>query len=376
MSTLFHGGHKLDAHGAVDEFWMVVEGDTITTTGTGLPPRADVEVDLEGAWLVPGFIDLHGHGGGGYSYDKGGDEIAGALAVHRSHGTTRSVLSLVANPVAVLKESLGVITGLVASDPLILGAHLEGPFLAPAARGAHNETFLIEPSAAVIDELLAAGPVRQVTIAPELPGALDAISRLVDAGVVVAVGHTEATYDQARAAFDRGATLLTHGFNAMPGIHHRAPGPIVAAFDDERTTIEIVLDGVHVSPSVAKLAFASAPGRIALVTDAMAAAGSHDGDYTLGSLTVSVRSGLATLRGTNTIAGSTLTQDVALRCAIVSAGLSPAAAVEALTLTPARVLGIGDRHGLLAEGYAADAVALSGSWHVERVWAAGVELAR
>ena len=374
--TLFHGARKLDANGIVDDFWMVVEGDTITTTGTGLPPRADIEIDLDGSWLTPGFIDLHGHGGGGFSFDSGVDDISGALAVHRSRGTTRSVLSLVANPVESLTESLGVVAGLAASDPLILGAHLEGPFLAPAARGAHNSAFLIEPSVAVVDELLAAGPVRQITLAPELPGALDLIAHLVDAGVSVALGHTEATYDQARAAFDRGATLLTHGFNAMPGIHHRAPGPIVAAFDDERVTIEIVLDGVHVSPSVARMAFASAPGRVALVTDAMAAAGFHDGDYSLGTLTVSVRDGLATLRGTNTIAGSTLTQDVALRCAVEKAGLEPVAAIEALTHTPARVLGLGARHGLLAEGYAADAVALSGSFHVERVWAAGVELAR
>ena len=374
--TLFFGGRKLDAHGILDDFWMVVEGDTIVSTGTGLPPRSSESVDLDGSWLAPGFIDLHGHGGGGFSFDNGIDDIEAALAVHRAHGTTRSVLSLVANPVSALQHSLGVIAGLAASDPLILGAHLEGPFLAPAARGAHNGNYLIEPTPDVIDELLAAGPVRQVTIAPELPGALDAISRFVGAGVTVALGHTEATYEQARAAFDRGATLLTHGFNAMPGIHHRAPGPIVAAFDDARVTIELVLDGVHVAPSVARLAFASAPGRIALVTDAMAAAGSHDGDYTLGSLTVSVRGGLATLRGTNTIAGSTLTQDVALRCAVEKAGATPVAAIEALTHTPARAIGLGERHGLLAEGYAADIVALSGSWHVERVWAAGVELAR
>jgi N-acetylglucosamine-6-phosphate deacetylase len=257
----------------------------------------------------------------------------------------------------------------------VLGSHLEGPFLAPERRGAHNAAFLLAPdpdaAAALLDA--ARGTLRQVTIAPELPGALDLIGLFAGHGVVPAVGHTDATYAQTREAFDRGARLLTHGFNAMPGIHHRAPGPLVAAFDDGRALIELILDGVHVDAHVAHLAFASAPGRIALVTDAMAAAGSTDGDYQLGTLNVAVRNGLAMLRGTQTIAGSTLTQDVALRCAVEKAGLDARTAVEALTLTPARALGLDDRHGLLAEGYAADAVALSGSWHVERVWAAGRE---
>jgi N-acetylglucosamine-6-phosphate deacetylase len=371
--TLFSGGRKLDAHGVVDDFWMVVEGDTIAQTGTGLPPRSDDVVDLAGDWIVPGFIDLHGHGGGGHSFDDSAADIEMALSVHRAHGTTRSVLSLVANPVPALERSLAIIAELATSDPLILGAHLEGPFLAQEARGAHNAAYLIAPDTDVATALLeaASGALRQVTIAPELPGALELIGFFADHGVTPAIGHTAASYAQARAAFDRGARLLTHAFNAMPGIHHRSPGPVVAAFDDERAVIELILDGQHVDPSVARIAFDSAPGRVALVTDAMAAAGSHDGDYTLGSLNVAVRNGLALLRGTTTIAGSTLTQDVALRCAIEKAGVPAQAAIEALTLTPARALGLESRHGLLAEGYAADAVALSGSWHVQSVWAAG-----
>ncbi len=376
MSMLFTGGRKLDANGPVDDFWMLVEGDTIAQTGTGLPPRSDDVVDLAGDWLVPGFIDLHGHGGGGRSFDDSADDIRAALAVHRAHGTTRSVLSLVANPVSELEHSLGIIAGLAASDPLVLGSHLEGPFLAPEARGAHNAAYLLPPDTDAAAALLEAanGTLRQITIAPELPGALELITFFAEHGVVPAIGHTAATYADARDAFDRGARLLTHAFNAMSGIHHRAPGPVVAAFDDERAVIELILDGVHIDPRVAHVAFASAPGRVALVTDAMAAAGSTDGDYTLGSLNVAVRDGLALLRGTTTIAGSTLTQDVALRCAIEKAGITPQAAVEALTLTPARALGLEARHGLLTEGHAADVVALSGSWHVQRVWAAGREL--
>ena len=376
MTTVLHGARKLDAHGQVDDFWMLIDGDTIVSTGSGRHPDADDVVDVDGAWLTPGFIDLHGHGGGGHSFDNGSAEILDAIATHRAHGTTRSVVSLVANPLASLRTSLSAVADLAEVDPLILGSHLEGPFLASERRGAHNPDFLREPQPLEVEELIGAarGTLRQLTIAPELPNALEAIDVLVEAGVVVAVGHTEATFEQTQEAFNRGARLLTHAFNAMPGIHHRAPGPVVAAFEDERVTIEIVLDGEHVHPEVAALAFASAPGRVALVTDAMAAAGSVDGDYRLGSLNVTVRGGLAVLSGTQTIAGSTLTQDAALHCAITRAHVSPADAVAALTLTPARVLGLEHRLGLLAPGYAADAVFLDHDWRVTQVWAAGRRL--
>jgi N-acetylglucosamine-6-phosphate deacetylase len=377
-SILFRGARKLDASGQVDNFWMLVRGDTIVETGTGAGPvdRADQTVEVGGHWIVPGFLDLHGHGGGGYSYDNGIDGIRGAVATHRRHGTTRSVISLVANPFEALETSLADIAQLAAVDPLILGSHLEGPYLAVAARGAHNAEFLREPQPAEIERLLdaARGTLRQITIAPELPNALDAIGVLLQEGVVVAVGHTEADFDTAREAFHIGARLLTHAFNAMPGIHHRAPGPVIAAFDDPSVVLELILDGLHVNPRVASLAFESAPGRIALVTDAMAAAGSTDGDYALGSLNVTVAGGLATLRGTNTIAGSTLTQDVALRIAIDDAGVAPKDAVAALTLTPARALGIESRHGTLAPGRVADAVILDSRWNVQGVWAAGAQL--
>jgi N-acetylglucosamine-6-phosphate deacetylase len=373
MTTVFTGARKLDIGGQVDDFWMLTDGGTITQTGVGTAPAADERVDVGGRWLVPGFIDLHCHGGGGHAFDDGDDEIIAALATHRAHGTTRSVLSLVANPIAQLRESLEVIADLVEDDPLILGSHLEGPYLAQERRGAHNQEHLRTPDQYEIDGLLAAsrGTLRQLTIAPELPGAMDTIERLVGEGVSVGIGHTEASIEVAREAFDRGASILTHAFNAMPGIHHRAPGPITAAFDDPRVTIELILDGLHVHPQVAAMAFRSAPGRIALVTDAMAAAGSDDGDYRLGSLNVSVRGGLAVLRGTNTIAGSTLTQDQSLRCAITQAGVTPVEAVMALTSTPALAVGYADRLGRLAPGFAADAVLLDADWSVEQVWANG-----
>jgi N-acetylglucosamine-6-phosphate deacetylase len=376
VSILFEHARKLDATGQVDDFWMLVEGDTIVSTGTGAGPTAESVVDVAGDWLTPGFLDLHGHGAGGFSFDDGAAAIRAALAVHRAHGTTRSVISLVTNPLLELEASLATIAELAASDPLILGSHLEGPYLSPERPGAHSTALLRDPQPAELERLLAAagGTLRQVTLAPELPNALEFLEILVENEVVVAIGHSDVDFDLARKAFDLGARLLTHAFNAMPGIGHRAPGPVVAAFEDDRVTLELILDGEHVHPDVAALAFRSAPGRIALVTDAMAATGAADGDYDLGSITVEVRHGVAHMAGTDTLAGSTLTQDRALRLAIERVGVAPADAVAALTLTPARVLGLEARHGLLAPGFVADAVQLDSRWRIAHVWANGLAL--
>jgi len=294
-------------------------------------PVADATVDLGGARLTPGLVDLHSHGAGGASWDDDLADVESGLAVHRAHGTTRSVLSLVSAPLPRLRRSLERVATLRERDPLVLGAHLEGPFLAPGRRGAHDPRHLVAPTAEAVDALLAAAPgvLRQVTVAPELPGGLEAIERLVAAGVVAAVGHTEADHALAAEAFERGATVLTHALNAMPGLHHREPGPVGAAIADERVTLELVLDGRHVHPQVAALLFAAAPGRVALVTDAMAAAGAGDGEHLLGGLAVTVTDGRAVLAGTDTLAGSTLTQDAALRLALGPARQSPVAAVTA-----------------------------------------------
>lgn len=376
MTTLLHSALLTDERGEQPDGWLLFEGDTIVAVGTGDAPDAAERIDLHGARVVPGFVDIHGHGGGGHAYDDGGEELTAALATHRAHGTTRSVISLVANPLASLRASLAEIAELAASDPLVLGTHLEGPYLAPAKRGAHHVDYLREPDPIAVDELIAAahGTLRQITIAPELPGADDAIDRFVSAGVRVAVGHTEADYETAARAFDRGASILTHAFNAMNGIHHRAPGPVVAALSDPRVTLEIVLDGYHVHEQVVALTLDEAPGRVAFITDSMAAAGSDDGDYRLGALNVTVRGGLALLSGTETIAGSTLTLDAALHRAVEVMGLPWPDAVAAVTTVPARALGFGDRFGLLEPGYAADAVVLDADGRVTDVWAAGVRL--
>ncbi|MCO5294744.1 MAG: N-acetylglucosamine-6-phosphate deacetylase [Homoserinimonas sp.] len=375
---LFHNARKIDASGQVDGFWMLVREGRITATGVGAAPdSAEIEraerVDLGGDYLTPGFIDLHCHGGGGHSFDDSEQEIRAAIATHRSYGTTRSVLSLVSNPIASLVHSLEQISDLAESDPTILGSHLEGPFLSNEKRGAHNPVYLTDPTPDLVEELLGAAgdSLRQVTIAPELPGAMAAIDQFAAAGVKVAIGHSDADYSLTLEAFDRGASILTHAFNAMNGIGHRAPGPVPAALNDPRVTVELILDGLHVHPAVAKIAFETAGDRIALVTDAMAAAGSDDGEYRLGSLNVTVRDGRATIAGGETIAGSTLTLDKAVKNAIFELNLTPVAAITAATVAPARALGVDEDFGFLREGLFADAVALDSEFNVKSVWIAG-----
>ncbi|RBY84469.1 N-acetylglucosamine-6-phosphate deacetylase [Blastococcus sp. TF02A-30] len=372
-STVLAGARKVDADGVVDDAWVRFAGAVVESTGTGAPPPADEVVRLDGAWLAPGFVELHVHGGGGHSAEDGADAIRGALALHRAHGTTRSLVSLVSGPLDRLAAGLAAVAEVAAHEPAVLGAHLEGPFLAPSRHGAHDTRHLRPPDPAAVDRLLDAGRgvLRQITLAPELPGGLDAVRAFAAAGVTVAVGHTEADLDLTARAVDAGASLLTHAFNAMPGLHHRAPGPVGAALEDPRVTLELVLDGRHVHPAAARVLFAAAPGRVALVTDAMAAAGAADGGYRLGDQDVQVTAGVAVLAGTGTLAGSTLTLDAALRTAVEVLGLDPAEAVAALTATPARALGLDDRFGRLAPGMAADAVVLDRDWRVRAVWAGG-----
>jgi N-acetylglucosamine-6-phosphate deacetylase len=375
VTVVIHSVRLVDDGQITDDAWVAFADGAVTADGTGADwtslPVAEA-FDGAGGWLTPGFIDLHGHGGGGVAHDEGPDAIRTARALHRAHGTTRAVLSLVTASIDELLPRIEAIAVAAGDDPTILGSHLEGPFLDPAHKGAHTASLLRLPDHESIARLLTAGrgTVRQVTLAPELPGGIDAVAQLTAAGVVAAVGHTGASAEQAAAAFDAGATLLTHAFNAMPGVHHRSPGPAVAAMRDERVTLELIADGIHVHPDVIALAFAGAPGRVALITDAMAAAGAAEGRYELGGLAVTVSARTARLDSDGTIAGSTLTQDAALRTAVAS-GIPLPAAVAALTSVPARVLGEQERYGSLRPGCAADAVLLDDDLTVRGVWVDG-----
>jgi N-acetylglucosamine-6-phosphate deacetylase len=347
--------------------WLHVEGERVSEVGAGAPPRP-ADVDLPVATVVPGFVDSHVHGGGGASFDGGDPEVgAAAVRAHLAHGTTTMVASLVTDRPESLAASVRGLADLVDAR-VLAGIHLEGPWLSPRYAGAHDPELLADPKPADVDALLEAGRghVRMVTLAPELAGGLDAIRRLTSAGVVAAIGHTNATYDQARAALDAGAGVGTHLFNAMRGVHHREPGPITALLEHPDAYVELVSDGVHVHPAVLRLAARAKPRHAVLVTDAMAAAAAEDGEYHLGRLTVEVRDGVARLADTGAIAGSTLTMAAAVRYAVQVAGLPIQDVVRAATSAPATLLGL-DRVGDLRPGFSADLVVLDDDLTVQRV---------
>ncbi|MGC5169126.1 N-acetylglucosamine-6-phosphate deacetylase [Micromonospora sp. DT81.3] len=383
MRTVLHSARLVTGGRIVDDGWVLFDGGVVAETGAGTGWRDAAagtivdatEVAGAGALLTPGFIDIHGHGGAGFSYDDGPDAIRAARALHRAHGTTRAVISLVTAPLDDLERRVRMVADLTETDPDVLGSHLEGPFLDAGHRGAHRAEFLRNPDPAALAALLTAGrgTLRQVTLAPELAGGMEAIGLVTRAGAAAAVGHTDADAGRSVAAFDAGATMLTHAFNAMRGLHHRAPGPVGAAANDARVVLEVIGDGVHVDARIIRMLFASAPGRIALITDAMAAAGAGDGHYSLGDLAVDVVDGVARLHGGGSIAGSTSTQDAALRL-VVAAGVPLEEAVAALTSTPAGAIGMSDRLGSLAEGFSADAVLLTAGLEVCGVWTAGAPL--
>jgi len=301
---------------------------------------------------------VHQHGGGGGSYGHRPSDAAEVVHFHRMHGTTTSMASLVSAPLDALEAQLAGLAPLVRSG-LLAGVHLEGPWLSPQRAGAHAPTALRLPDRADIDRLLAAGDgaVRMVTLAPELPGGLAAVSQLAGAGVVVALGHTDATYEQTREALRRGARAGTHLFNAMRPVHHREPGPVVALLESD-AVVELIADGVHLHPAVlAASARALGPDRTMLVTDAMAGAGMPDGSYSLGDRDVTVSDGVAR-KADGTIAGSTATLAGALRFAVTVAGIPLQAAVGAATSVPAQLFGL-EGVGSLRPGARADVALLS-----------------
>jgi N-acetylglucosamine-6-phosphate deacetylase len=374
-ARLLAGGRVVTPEGVIDNAWVHVDGGTIASVH-GSQPAVDAPVhDLEGAWLLPGLIDLHMHGGGGHSVADSREAMAGAVAFHRRHGTTATLVSLMTAPVDDLGEQLGWAAALMRSGPgpggHVLGSHLEGPFLSPRRRGAQNPAHMIAPDRAVLDRLVAAadGALRMVTLAPELDGALELIAPLRRQGVIVAMGHSDASYEEARAAIGAGANHATHLFNAMPSLHHRAPGLVGAALE-AGIPCELINDGLHVHPAVVGLVTRSISCPV-LVTDAIDASGVGDGTFVLGGQEVRVHEGEARLASTESLAGSTLTMSEALRRAVRDSGLSVEQASAAASANPARVLGLEASIGSIAPGRQADLVVLDDDLQLTAVMARG-----
>jgi N-acetylglucosamine-6-phosphate deacetylase len=383
-SRLLAGGRVVTPAGVLSPGWIRLAGNLIEAVGSGPPPRQAPELpvtDLRGSWVLPGFVDMHVHGGGGTSFTEGSeDDARRAAAFHRGHGSTSIVASLVTAPLAELETRAARLAGL-ADAGVLAGLHLEGPFLSAARCGAQDARHLRGPDVAAFERLRAAsaGYLRVITIAPELPGATALIAAAARAGVTVAVGHTDATAEVASAAVDAGATHATHLFNGMPPLHHREPGAAGALLDRDEVTCEVIADGVHLHDTTIRLvARAAGPGRLVLITDAMAAAGRPDGSYRLGSMRVDVSGGVARLAergGSGPIAGSTATMDVIVRRA-VAAGLPVPEAAAAASTNPARVLGLQDRVGALRPGLAADLVVCDDDFRLSAVMAGGQWLAQ
>lgn len=342
--------------------WVKVSSDRVVAVGSDRPDRA-ADTALPHGTLLPGFVDIHVHGGGGASFSAADpDEAARAVTFHRSRGTTTMLASLVSAPPEELLRQLSALVDLV-QDGLLAGIHLEGPWLAPGKRGAHDPAALRDPDPDELRRLLEAGrgTIRMVTLAPERTGGLDAVRQLTAAGVTVAVGHTEADYELTRAAIKAGARVATHLFNALPQLHHRDPGPALALLEDPLVVLELVADGAHLHPALVRHVLSSAgTGRVALVTDAMAAAGMQDGRYSLGSLDVTVSNGTARLAD-GTIAGSTATSSELFTAAYEALGdtSDPLRGASAVTSsTPAKAMGL-DGVGALRPDCRADLVVLN-----------------
>ncbi|MET9896013.1 N-acetylglucosamine-6-phosphate deacetylase [Streptomyces sp. NPDC006465] len=370
-SKVLAGARVVLPTGIVHDGRVIIDGARIS--GGQAPADAPV-TDLSGHWLVPGFVDIHNHGGGGASFTSGTvEDVLRGIHTHRLHGTTTVVASTVTGDMHGLAERAGMLSELAEQGDLA-GIHFEGPFISPCRKGAHSEELLRDPDPAEVRKLVdaARGRASMVTLAPELPGGLDSVRLLAEHGVIAAIGHTDATYEQTQAAIDAGATVATHLFNAMPALGHRTPGPIAALLEDERITVELINDGTHLHPASLELAFHHAgPDRVAFITDAMDAAGFGDGRYMLGPLEVEVADGVARLVEGGSIAGSTLTLDRAFQRAVTVDRLPVEDVVAAISANPARLLGVYDRVGSLEPGKDADLVVLDADFALKGVMRKG-----
>jgi N-acetylglucosamine-6-phosphate deacetylase len=385
QGTLIAGANVVTPAGVLMGGWIWLRDGLVAAVGRAdapLPAEAAgaERVSGEGGWVIPGFIDVHVHGGAGYDF-MDADE-AGLDAITRFHAS-RGTTGMLATSLTASREELTAILERVSrymQGPMpyaqVLGVHLEGPFISLKWKGAQNPAHIVPPQIEWLEEWTRRFPglIRIQTLAPETEGALTYIERLAASGIVPSCGHTDADYDRITAACDRGLRHAVHTFNAMRPYHHREPGTVGAVLTDPRIFCELIADGHHVHPAGLRLAVqAKGASRVILVTDAMAAAGMPDGEYELGGLPVEVTGGVARLKENGSLAGSTLTTIDAFRLMVRKVGVPIEDASRMASANPARQLGIDDRTGTLEPGKRADALLLDAELELKRVWIGGRE---
>lgn len=323
------------------EVWLEIVDGVINSINTGSTPEYDYR--YEGI-LIPGFVDIHCHGGGGkYFASLTDSEITQVIATHRAGGTVAGLASLVTEPIPDLVAQIKRLVPFAERGD-IAGIHLEGPYLSHARCGAHDPALLRTPTVAEVQTLLDAGQgfIKMITIAPELDNALEVIEYLAKSGVIAAIGHSQSDAATAKAAIDRGASVVTHFNNAMPKVVD-GPGTMSSAVISElRVSLELILDGEHVATNIVREVFEAAPNRVVMITDAMSAAGSTDGQYKIANLEVTVKDSVARLASNGSLAGSTLTMAKAFSHALNEIGVSITEAVHAASTLPALILGRSD----------------------------------
>lgn len=371
--------------GLAEEGLLAWTGGTILYAGRpeGLPAsiRRDavtLPVPEQGV-IVPGFIDIHVHGGNGEDFMDASPEVLDKItSFHATQGTTAMLATTMTAPKERLDQVLHEVHGYRSGEmpyAQLEGVHLEGPFFSPKWPGAQNPDHIVLPNVSWLQawEAQYPGLIRQVTLAPERDGALEVISWLRSRHITAALGHTDATYEDVQRAVQAGLHHAVHTFNAMTPLHHRNPGAAGAVLSDPRISAEVIADGIHVHPAaISVLAqLKQAADQLVLITDAMSAAGLDDGEYKIGDLPVIVKEGVARLKEGGALAGSTLTMVRGFRYLVQEVGLDLNAASRAASLTPARLLGIDYRTGSFAPGKQADIVLLNEALEIEGVWVKG-----
>jgi N-acetylglucosamine-6-phosphate deacetylase len=360
-----------EAGGRIPAGWLLAQDGRIADYGAGPAPDVQAERTLHvaGGILLPGFIDIHAHGGAGHEVMDATPEALRAIGrFYAAHGVTGYLATTWTAPLPAITAALGAIAAAMAGEPdgaRLLGAHLEGPYISPGQAGAQDARHIRAADLHEMEALLASGVVRLVTLAPEIAGSAALIALCRERGVTVSAGHTAATYDEMVAAVAMGLSQTTHTYNAMGRFHQREPGVIGAALDLPGLRCEVIADGLHVHPAALRLLWrARGPGGVMLVTDAVRGAGLDEGaTYEQDGRTVTVRAGAARL-GDGTLAGSTLTMDAALRHLLVWTGAALDEAWRASSLTPAQAIGLGAQTGSIARGKDADLVLLDAGLRV------------